>query len=93
MVGIIMDNKKFNELMDFLAKDEEEAIKGYDDIIAQLGDDPVVEQLKKIRDEEENHLNFLREVKENHSLVYVDEHDDENEEDDRKAALKLFGLE
>lgn len=90
----MIDKEKFNKLMDFLAKDEEEAIKGYDDVIKQLKDEPeVAKQLKKIRDEEENHLKFLREVKNNHNLKYVDEHDDENDEnDEREIALKLFGL-
>lgn len=89
-----MDKKNFDELMDFLAKDEEEAIKGYDDVIAQVEDEHVKAQLKKIRDEEENHLNFLKKVKENHNLEYVDEHDEEfDKEEARKKALKLFGLE
>ena len=81
-------NNKFNELMDFLAKDEEEAIKGYDEVIAKLDDDFVIEQLKKIREEEENHLNFLKEVQRNHKLEYVDEHSDET-----KRASKLFKME
>lgn len=65
--------KSFDEWMDFLAKDEEDAIKGYDEVIESLDDEGVIEQLKKIREEEENHLRFLREVKENHELKYVDE--------------------
>ena len=79
---------KFNELMQFLAKDEEEAIKGYDDVIAQIDDDFVIEQLKKIKEEEENHLNFLKEVQKNRKLKYVDEHDDEAE-----RASKLYNME
>ena len=65
-----MNNLK--EKLEFLAKDEEEAIAGYDKIIAELGDNPIVEQLKKIRDEEEAHLNFLNEAKENPDLKYED---------------------
>ena len=65
--------KSFDEQMDFLAKDEEEAIKGYDEVIESLDDENVKEQLQKIRQEEEQHLKFLREVKENHELKYVDE--------------------
>ena len=65
-----MEDRK--TLLDFLAKDEEEAITGYDKVIADLGDDPIVEQLQKIRDEEEAHLNFLKEAKENPDLKYED---------------------
>ena len=65
--------KSFDEQMDFLAKDEEEAIKGYDEVIESIDDEHVKEQLQKIRQEEEQHLKFLREVKENHELKYVDE--------------------
>ena len=87
----------FNELMDFLAKDEEEAIKGYNDVIAKIQDEHVIAQLKKIKEEEENHLKFLREVKENHELKYVDEHENEEDEgpsEEEKEAMikKLFGL-
>ena len=65
--------KSFDKQMDFLAKDEEEAIKGYDEVIESIDDEHVKEQLQKIRQEEEQHLKFLREVKENHELKYVDE--------------------
>ena len=75
-----MDDK-----LEFLAKDEEEAIKGYDKIIAELGDEPIVEQLKKIRDEEIAHLEFLRKAKENPDLEYVDPHEVEE-------ASRLFGM-
>ena len=84
-----MNDKEFNELMNFLAKDEEEAIKGYDDVIAKIDDEHVIEQLKKIREEEENHLRFLKEVQEDHELEYVDEHDSE---DEVEKASKLFGI-
>ena len=64
--------KNLKELLEFLAKDEEEAIDGYDEVISKLGNSPIVEQLKKIRDEEVAHLNFLNEAKENPNLEYVD---------------------
>ena len=79
-----MDNEIKTKL-DFLAKDEEEAISGYDKVIAQVGDMPIVEQLKKIRDEEIAHLDFLRKAKDNFDLEYVDP----NEE---KEASRLFGM-
>lgn len=70
------ESRSFDEIVDSLAKDEEDAIAEYDRAIAELGEDSVVEQLKKIRAEEESHLNFLREVKENHELKYVDTSDE-----------------
>lgn len=77
-------------LLDFLAKDEEEAIAGYDKVIADLGDSPLVEQLQKIRDEEEAHLNFLNEAKENPNLKYEDPAHEQ--EDEAKKASELFKL-
>ena len=86
-----MENK-LNELLEFLAKDEEEAIKGYDDVIAKL--DPnssIVAQLKHIRDEEQAHLDFLREAQTNPDAKYEDyEHEDENEE--VEEAEKIFDM-
>ena len=78
-------DKNLNELLDFLAKDEEEAIKGYDKVIEKLGDSPIVEQLKRIRDEEIAHLDFLRKAKENPNLEYIDPSEEEE-------ASKLFGM-
>ena len=80
-----------DELLEFLANDVEEAIKGYDDVIAKLGDDPIVEQLKKIRDEEEAHLKFLRDAKENPNLKYIDPSDTDNA-DEAEEAGKLFNM-
>lgn len=75
-------------LLDFLAKDEEEAIAGYDKVIADLGDSPIAEQLKKIRDEEVAHLNFLNEAKENPNLKY----EDPAHENEAKKASELFKM-
>ena len=84
--------KTQNELLDFLAKDEEEAIKGYEDVIAQLGEDnPLSKQLKKILDEERAHHNFLEAAKENPDLEYVDPSDNEDK-DEVEEASKLFGM-
>jgi len=80
------------ELLEFLAKDEEEAIAGYDKVIAELGDAPVVEQLKKIRDEEEAHLNFLNEAKENPDLKYEDPAHEQGEDKERETASILFNI-
>lgn len=79
-------DEKLKEKLDFLAKDEEEAIAGYDKIIAELGESPIVEQLKKIRDEEQAHLDFLNEAKENPDLEYEDPAHEAEE------ASKLFNM-
>ena len=85
---------KYEDLLDFLAKDEEEAIKGYDDVIEKLGDSPVVAQLKKIRDEEQAHLDFLLKAKDDENAKYVDPSDDNDEEKDAEleAASILFKI-
>lgn len=67
-----MEKSELKEKLEFLAKDEEEAISGYDKVIAEIGDVPLAKELKKIRDEEEAHLNFLNEAKENPDLEYED---------------------
>ena len=69
----LIKNSSFDELMDFLADDEEQAIQGYDEVIEQLDDEFVIEQLRKIIKEEEDHKKYLEEVKKNHKLEYVDE--------------------
>ena len=81
-----------DEMLEFLAKDEEEAIKGYDDVIAKMGDNPLVEQLKKIRDEEQAHLDFLREAKNNHNAKYIDPSDDDLGDEELVEASKLFKM-
>lgn len=65
----------FEDKMNFLAKDEQEAIDGYDKVIALLDaekDAVVIEQLNKIKIEEEAHKKYLEDVKENHDLVYTE---------------------
>lgn len=63
----------FDERIDSLAKDEQTAIDAYNAAIETFVDEPtVVEQLQKIKKEEEDHLAYLQKVKEDHSLVYTD---------------------
>lgn len=71
----------FDGKMDFLAKDEQEAIDAYNKVLTLLGDDEanVKEQLNKILDEEIAHRDFLEKVKEDHNLVYEHEHKEEPE--------------
>lgn len=80
------------ELLEFLAKDEKEAVKGYDDVIAKLGDNPLVEQLRKIRDEEKAHLDFLNKAKENHDEKYVDPGHDDMGDEELVEASKIFKM-
>lgn len=68
----------FDEQMDFLAKDEQEAIDGYEKVLALVDDEHVKEQLNKILEEERAHKEFLEAVKSDKSLVYS--HEDKEEE-------------
>ena len=81
-------DEKIKKILQALAKDEEEAIDGYDKAIAELDEnDPLIPELKKIRDEEVAHLNFLNEAQENPDLKYEDPaHDD----DEREKASELW---
>lgn len=65
-----VEPKTFEEKMDFLAKDEQEAIDGYKKIIETIDDEHVKEQLNKILVEEEAHKAYLEKVKEDHSINY-----------------------
>ena len=73
--------ESFEDKMDFLAADEQEAINGYDLIIAALSDEDtnVKEQLEKIKTEEIAHKEFLEKVKEDHDLVYTEPLEQEEE--------------
>lgn len=72
----------FEEKIDFLVKDEDEAVAGYDKIIAMLGDDDAnaIEQLNHIKEEEVAHKDFLEVLKGDKEAVY--EHEDEEEHDE-----------
>lgn len=75
----------FDEQMDFLAADEQEAIDGYDKVLALVDDEHVKEQLNKILVEEKAHKEFLEKVKEDKTLEYYhEEHEEEKKEDDVK---------
>ena len=72
----------FEEKIDFLVKDEDEAIAGYDKIIAMLGDGDAnanaIEQLNHIKEEEVAHKDFLEVLKKDPSAIY--KHEDKEEE-------------
>ena len=72
----------FDEQMDFLAKDEQEAIDGYEKVLALVEDEHVKEQLNKILEEERAHKEFLEAVKKDPALEYSHEHKEEEQEDD-----------
>lgn len=97
-----MDKNKLKEKLEFLAKDEEEAIEGYDKVIDELGkdgDSNILGQLIRIRDEEKAHLQFLKEAIDNPDAKYVDPSDSEEDEEEdldekaeREAASVVFKI-
>ena len=98
-----MDKDKLKSKLEFLAKDEEEAIEGYDKVISELDeeeDKELLAQLKKIRDEEQAHLDFLNKAKEDPDAKYEDPSDDNSPEADdkddekaeREAASIMFNI-
>lgn len=66
------DNKSFNDKMDFLAKDEDEAIDGYKKVIPTIDNKNVKTQLKKIETEEKAHKDYLTKVKSNKDIEYTE---------------------
>ena len=76
----------FDEQMDFLASDEQEAIDGYEKVLALVEDEHVKAQLEKILEEERAHKEFLEAVKKDPSLEYSHE---EHEEDDDIDSFNL----
>lgn len=83
----------FDEKMDFLAKDEQEAIDGYDKVIAMLNqeeDAVAIEQLTKIKVEEEAHKKFLEDVKGDHELVYTEPLEPEEAIEEGKTSSQRY---
>lgn len=62
----------FDDQMDFLAKDEQEAIDGYKKVINKVRNTKVKAQLKKIETEEKAHKDYLNKVKKNKDLEYTE---------------------
>ena len=58
--------------MDFLAKDEEEAIDGYKKVIKTIDNENVKAQLSKIEKEEKAHKDYLEKVKKNKNIKYTE---------------------
>lgn len=95
-----MNKDVLKEKLDVLIKDEEEAIEGYDKVIDELDeekDKELLEQLKKIREEEQAHLDFLKEATKDPEAEYEDPSDEEGEEEideceERKQASIIFKI-
>ena len=90
-----MDENEYKEQLDALIKDEEEAIEGYDKVIEKLDDENIKAELKKIRDEEQAHLDFLKKAKEDKDAKYEDPSEPDNndgEPKEREAASILFHI-
>ena len=64
--------EKFEDQMDFLAADEQEAIDGYQEVIDKVEDDHVKDQLEKIETEEEAHKDYLEKVKDDPTIEYTE---------------------
>ena len=79
----------FEEQMDFLAADEQEAIDGYDRIIELVEDEHVKEQLMKIKTEEIAHKEFLEKVKEDRGLEYTEPLEPEKVEEDIETVYSM----
>ena len=62
----------FEDQMDYLAKDEDEAIEGYEKVIDKVEDERIAAELEKIKTEEEAHKDFLETVKEDPTAEYVE---------------------
>lgn len=67
----------FDDKMDFLAKDEDEAIDGYKKVIKTVDNKNVKAQLKKIETEEKAHKDYLERVKKNKNIKYTEPLDEE----------------
>lgn len=71
------DLDTFGDKMDFLAKDEDEAIDGYKKVIKTVDNKNVKTQLKKIETEEKAHKDYLERVKKNKNIKYTEPLDEE----------------
>lgn len=61
----------FEGQIDFLAADEDEAIKGYDAVIKVIEDEHIKGELEKIKTEEVAHKEFLEKIKADPTVVYT----------------------
>ena len=82
----------FAGIMDYLSKDEEEAIEGYDKVLDNVEDEKVKDNLEHIRDEEVAHKEYLDAAKEDPTVDYEHAEDEEEklEEEVKLAEDKVF---
>ena len=73
--------------MEFLKKDEDEAIVGYEEVIEKTDNEHLADQLKHIRDEEVAHKEFLEKAKEDPNATY--EHEDEESGEELEEASSV----
>jgi len=69
---------EFNDQMDYLSADEEEAINAYAAVINKVDDEHVKDQLTKIETEEKAHKDYLEKVKDDKTIDYVEPLEDED---------------
>lgn len=82
------DLDTFDDQMDFLSKDEEEAIDGYKKVIKKVDNAKVKTQLKKIETEEKAHKDYLTKVKRNKDIEYTEPLDEDTVKQDDKWVNK-----
>ena len=75
----------FEDIVDFLKADEEEAIKGYEKALDKVEDDFVKDQLDKINTEEKAHKAYLDKVVEDPAVEYTEPLEDEDDADESVA--------
>ena len=69
----------FEDIVDFLKADEEEAIKGYEKALDKVEDEFVKDQLDKINTEEKAHKAYLDKVVEDPAVEYTEPLEDEDD--------------
>lgn len=79
----------FEGQMDFLAADEDEAIKGYEAVLKVIEDEHIKGELEKIRIEEVAHKEFLEKIKTDPTAVYTEPlMDEESEEEESEEKVE-----
>lgn len=79
----------FEDIINFLKADEDEAIIGYEKAIAKVEDEFIKSQLVKIAIEEKAHKAYLEKVLEDPTVEYTEPLEDEDDEDESATGEKL----
>ena len=72
----------FEDIVDLLKADEDEAIDSYDKAMDNVEDDFVKDQLDKISSEEKAHKDYLDKVVDDPTTEYIDPSDDDDDDDE-----------